>query len=216
MFWKRLTLIYWLVVVHIICSPIGLAKLDKDTIVGIWLFDEGKGETAKDISGNGNHAKLVGAEWTDDGQRGKGVEFNGTNHVKIAATKSTDDYLDGFTYCLWIKPMRIHDGDHSRVIERNWHNPGIFIGPKDFFASIVSGGGIQPAVGLNRGGEPEVDKWMFIALTLDQNQLLLYVDNEVVAKTKVGKPDLTNHADGGAIYLAQYKKALFPYDREAH
>ena len=112
MFGKRLTLIYWLVVVHIICSPIGLAQLDKDTIVGIWLFDEGKGETAKDISENGNHAKLVGAKWTDDGQRGKGVEFDGTNHVKIAATKSTDDYLDGFTYCLWIKPMRIPGGDH--------------------------------------------------------------------------------------------------------
>ena len=52
---------------------------------------------------------------------------------------------------------------------------------------------------------------MFIALTLDQNQLLLYVDNEVVAKTKVGKPDLTNNADGGAIYLAQYKKAGWDY-----
>ena len=60
MFGKRLTLIYWSVIVHIICSPIGLAQLDKDTIVGIWLFDEGKEETAKDISENGNHAKLVG------------------------------------------------------------------------------------------------------------------------------------------------------------
>ena len=44
MFGKRLTLIYWSVIVHIICSPIGLAQLDKDTIVGIWLFDEGKGK----------------------------------------------------------------------------------------------------------------------------------------------------------------------------
>ena len=207
MFGKRLTLIYWSVVVHIICSPIGLAQLDEDTIVGIWLFDEGKGETAKDISGNGNHAKLVGAEWTDDGQRGKGVEFNGTNHVKIAATKSTDDYLDGFTYCLWIKPMRIHDGDHSRVIERNWHNPGIYIGPKDFFGSIVSKGALQPAAGQNRGGKPEAGKWTFIALTHDNTLLRLYVDNELVAKTKIGKPDLKNEHDGGAIWLASWKAA---------
>ena len=78
------------------------AKIDPKTIVGIWFFDEGQGDTAKDISENGNHAKLVGAKWTD-GKRGKGVEFDGTNHVKIAASKSTDDYLDGFTYCLWIK-----------------------------------------------------------------------------------------------------------------
>ena len=186
------------------------AKIDPKNIVGIWFFDEGQGDTAEDISENGNHAKLVGAKWTD-GKRGKGVEFDGTNHVKIAASKSTDDYLDGFTYCLWIKPMRIHGNDHCRVIERNWHNPGIYIGSKDFFASIVSGGAMQPVVGQNRGGKPEVDKWMFIALTLDKNQLLLYVDNEVVAKTKVGKPDLTNNADGGAIYLAQYKRAGWDY-----
>ena len=80
------------------------AKVDPETTVGIWLFDEGKGDTAKDISKNGNHAKLVGAKWTQ-GKHGKAVEFDGTNHVKIAASKSTDDYLDGFTYCLWIKPL---------------------------------------------------------------------------------------------------------------
>ena len=79
MFGKRLTLIYWSVVVHIICSPIGLAQLDEDTIVGIWLFDEGTGKTAKDISKNGNHAKLVDAKWTQDGKHGK--------QVKIAASK---------------------------------------------------------------------------------------------------------------------------------
>ena len=33
----------------------------------------------------------------------------------------------------------------------------------------------------------------------------------MVAKTKVGKPDLTNNADGGAIYLAQYKRAGWDY-----
>ena len=152
------------------------AKIDPKNIVGIWFFDEGQGDTAKDISENGNHAKLVDAKWTD-GKRGKGVEFDGTNHVKIAASKSTDDYLDGFTYCLWMKSMRIHGNDHCRVIERNWHNPGIYIGSKDFFASIVSGGAMQPVVGQNRGG----------------------------------KPDLTNNADGGAIYLAQYKRAGWDY-----
>ena len=42
MFGKGLTLICWLVVMYLMCSPIGLAKLDEDAIVGIWLFDEGK------------------------------------------------------------------------------------------------------------------------------------------------------------------------------
>lgn len=180
------------------------AKIDPGTTIGIWLFDEGKGEIAKDISKNGNHAKLVGAKWTQ-GKHGKAVEFDGTNHVKIAASKSTDDYLNGFTYCLWIKPLSAAGNDHVRIIERNWHNPGIYIGPKNFFGSIVSGGALQPAVGQSRGGKPEVGKWTFIALTHDKNLLLLYVDNELVAKTKIGKPDLKNEHDGGSIWLASWK-----------
>ena len=205
MFGKRLTLIYWSVVVHIICSPIGLAQLDEDTIVGIWLFDEGKGETAKDISKNGNHAKLIEAEWTQDGKHGKAVEFDGTNYVKIAASKSTDDYLDGFTYCLWLKPLSEPGGPHCRVMERNWHCPGIYIGAGTFFASILSGGAMQPAVDVNRGGEYEVGEWTFVALTYDKKLLLLYIDGEVVAETKVGKPDLMKDHDGGAIRLASWK-----------
>ena len=98
MFGKGLTLICWLVVMYLMCSPIGLAKLDEDAIVGIWLFDEGKGETAKDISKNGNHAKLIGAKWTPDGKHGKAVEFDGTNYVRIAASKSTDDYREGYLF----------------------------------------------------------------------------------------------------------------------
>ena len=47
MFGKRLTLICWLVTVHVISSPIGLAELDEDTIVGIWLFDEVKAKQQK-------------------------------------------------------------------------------------------------------------------------------------------------------------------------
>ena len=36
------------------------AKLDLGTVAGIWLFDEGKGDTAKDSSGNGNNGEMFG------------------------------------------------------------------------------------------------------------------------------------------------------------
>ena len=35
------------------------------TLVGYWDFDEGQGEIAADMSGNGNDGALVGATWTD-------------------------------------------------------------------------------------------------------------------------------------------------------
>ena len=32
----------------------GYAEIDLGTLAGVWLFDEGKGNTVKDHSGNGN------------------------------------------------------------------------------------------------------------------------------------------------------------------
>ena len=44
------------------------AAIDKASIVGIWLFDEGSGNKVKDSSDNGNHGNLVNKpEWDNDG-----------------------------------------------------------------------------------------------------------------------------------------------------
>ena len=59
------------------------AKIDPETIVGMWFFDENTGEVAKDTSNNGNDGKLMnGPKWVD-GKFGKALEFDGQ-----------DDYVD--------------------------------------------------------------------------------------------------------------------------
>jgi len=77
-----------------ICS----GKIDPESVVGMWLLDEGKGDTAKDSSGSGNDGTLANNPKWVEGKSGKALEFNGTNHVEIPASETTDDYLDGFTY----------------------------------------------------------------------------------------------------------------------
>ena len=62
------------------------AKIDPKNIVGIWFFDEGRGDTAKDISENGNHAKLVGAKWTD-GKWGKALNLMAPTTLKSPPAK---------------------------------------------------------------------------------------------------------------------------------
>ncbi len=55
------------------------AAFDADNIMGMWLFNEGNGDTAKDSSGNGNDGEIIGgAKWVD-GQFGKALEFDGTD-----------------------------------------------------------------------------------------------------------------------------------------
>lgn len=162
------------------------AAILPESIVGIWLLDEGQGKEIKDISVNGNDGKIIGAKWTD-GKIGKGLEFNGGQRVEIPGSKSTDDYLNGFTYLLWVKPTAIPPNPHTRVIERDWHNPTIMIGPNDFYTSIAANA--DQAQTHVRGGAWELDEWSFVAITYDGNKLKLFVDEEFVGEKAVGKPD---------------------------
>ena len=50
------------------------AKIDPDSIVGIWLLDEEQGDTVKDSSGNRNDRNIINAKWTD-GKFGKAKEI---------------------------------------------------------------------------------------------------------------------------------------------
>ena len=58
----RLTIIaISFMVISLILAGQSSAKIDKKNIIGIWLFNEGKGNTAEDASGNGNDGKINGA-----------------------------------------------------------------------------------------------------------------------------------------------------------
>ncbi len=178
------------------------SEIDPEALMGMWLFDQGKGDAVVDTSGNGNDGEIVDAERVD-GKNGKGIEFDGTNHVVIPASKTVNDFLDGFTYLLWVKPLGNPSGPHVRLIERDWHNPNILIGPTDFYGSFIFNGGIDNSA--VRGGTWEMDEWSFVALTHDGKTLVLYVDGEVAADLDVGKPDFTEQHDGGSIWLTRWK-----------
>ncbi len=180
------------------------SEIDPEALMGMWLFDQGKGDAVVDTSGNGNDGEIVDAERVD-GKNGKGIEFDGTNHVVIPASKTVNDFLDGFTYLLWVKPLGNPSGPHVRLIERDWHNPNILIGPTDFYGSFIFNGGIDNSA--VRGGTWEMDEWSFVALTHDGKTLVLYVDGEVAADLDVGKPDFTEQHDGGSIWLTRWKGA---------
>ncbi|MFQ6120757.1 MAG: hypothetical protein ACE5KE_12850 [Methanosarcinales archaeon] len=51
---------------------------DRNGTVAYWTFDEGSGNIAHDISGNGNDGSVYGASWTS-GKVGKALDFDGSN-----------------------------------------------------------------------------------------------------------------------------------------
>jgi hypothetical protein len=78
------------------------ARIDPESLAGLWLFEEGRGDTAEDSSGKGNHGAITGPiEWVD-GKFGQGLEFNGTN-TWVEVQSSDTLVLEELTMVAWAK-----------------------------------------------------------------------------------------------------------------
>ena len=88
------------------------AKLDEDTIQGMWTFEEGNGETVTDLSGNESDGTFVGDIKWAKAKFGDGLQFSGVaapNFVRIG-TKGDADSLaaldfkasEGFSIHAWV------------------------------------------------------------------------------------------------------------------
>lgn len=96
------------------------AKIAGNTIQGMWTFEEGRGETVTDLSGNGSDGVFVGdIKWVE-GKFGGAIEFSGVdaqNHVRIG-TKGDADSLaalnfkdsEGFSIHAWVNATAPPEG----------------------------------------------------------------------------------------------------------
>lgn len=84
-------------------SPNGALAVPKvDSLVAYWTFD-GKGDTAKDFSENGNDGVLKGGPKWVDGKFGKALEFDGIDdNVEVPNMAGIDAFDEG-TIELWVK-----------------------------------------------------------------------------------------------------------------
>ncbi len=73
--------------------------------VADYSFDEGSGETAEDLTGNGHTATLEGAEWTTHGRYGGALEFDAANEDFVSIPASTSlDGTEELTIEAWVRP----------------------------------------------------------------------------------------------------------------
>ena len=96
------------------------AKIDLETAMDIWLFDENKGTVAKDISGNNNHGQIQGAEWVK-GKFGTALKFNGvTARVVIADSERLYAKKAG-TITSWVFVDTL-EGGHGHIVAKGGKN----------------------------------------------------------------------------------------------
>ena len=80
------------------------AKIDPETVVGMWLFDEDKGNVAEDSSGNEHKGTLNGGPKRVEGKFGQALNFNGVSHVSLG---QVDFFTEGQqTLAIWAKPEK--------------------------------------------------------------------------------------------------------------
>ncbi|MCE2400043.1 LamG domain-containing protein [Candidatus Poribacteria bacterium] len=100
-----------LIVLCLMFASFSSAELDPKTVVGMWLFDENKGNTAKDSSESANDGKLMNSpKWTKDGKFGSALEFDGNEskgHVVVGNLGLSGE----ITLVLWAKPSDAADDD---------------------------------------------------------------------------------------------------------
>jgi len=133
----------------------------EEGLVGYWRFDEAKGISAGDSSGNNNNGTVIGPAWVT-GKTGYGLDFDGIDdYVRIAVTPSLDN-LKAVTMTAWIFPR----------IDSHWHVLDKGDGDKRIYAegaNLTLNGRIRytgkHAYSESTNGTIRLNTWQHVALT---------------------------------------------------
>jgi len=177
----RLTLVsISLIVISLMFVGQSPAKIDPKSIVGLWLLDEGKGDTVKDSSQNGNDGKLMNGPKWGQGKFGKAIEFDGSDdYVEIPDSVELNPE-NALTVMAWIKPSSFPG--YSPVIDKEWaevKRQYSFGYPSDkrmglwFDNQAGTEDSIRATTVLVEG------TWYFIAATFDSGKVQIFVNGNL-------------------------------------
>ena len=164
----------------------GDAELDPDTIIGLWGFDEGGGDTAKDSSANGNDGALMDKPKWVDGKFGDALEFDGNSYIDVGNAESLQ--FDGdVTIVFWAKPEDVAVG-RQNIVCKAYGGEGCLTQEPNGVMSFYwgdCGGNCEPYVEVTRppAGTVVSDEWIHVAMVRDvtESQYRMYKNGEVVA-----------------------------------
>ncbi len=179
----RLTIIcISFIIVSLMFAGQSYADVDPETIVGIWLFDEGGGDVAIDSSGNGNDGTLHGPEWTNESKFGGALEFNGADsYIEFATGESMK--TQQLTFMAWFNTRKLDGYGHIFQTGNDWDDMAgyVFRVHQDGYAqSALAFAPGNTATWLS-GPALEADTWYHMVLTYNGTTATLYLDGVNVA-----------------------------------
>ena len=182
-----------LMVIELTFTNISYARIDPETAVGIWLFDEGKGDTNKDSSGNGHDGEIKGnLKWVD-GKFGGALSFPGIADSYVSISHEDSLSLSNWSITSWIK---VEDsGSWQGIVVKQGGAPRNYAtyvnkGTGLFRSEIRLGNGTQKGV----GGQTVVtdSQWHHVAATYDRQFMRVFVDGMLEGEAPIVDEPATN------------------------
>lgn len=172
------------------------AAIDPDTIMGMWLFNEGAGNTAKDSSENGNDGKIQGGVKWVDGKFGKALEYNGTDGWVSVDHSDTVGFKKGtsFTITVYFKGSKVAGAlvgkgyeDTSQVLP--WFL--LWNGGGDNKVTLFLRNAANQSFRAESTSQIGDDKWHFVAGIADAKtgKISIWVDGTQEAEVEFDKND---------------------------
>ena len=176
------------------------AKIDPETILGIWLLDEGIGDITEDASENGNDGTIMNAPAWIDGITGSALDFNdSSSYVDCGNAEALN--VNVFSVSFWcnivISPGWNHiisRGSHVAGGEHGSVNWGIMTTDDQetiLFETFNDTGWLGIRIGTAAG------EWHHVAATYDGDTIQLYYDGE-----------LSDSASGAGILFEETRSFL--------
>ncbi|MBE9469490.1 MAG: hypothetical protein IMY72_14385 [Bacteroidetes bacterium] len=158
-----------------------IAAIAPEDLVGQWTFDEGKGTTVADYSGNeltgtfGNESNFGTGEpaWSTDryGNEGKAIAFN--EGAKITVPYDAAINPKQITIALWVNAARVRENNRFMGLHSwNGYKFQLQSSNKPFFTAKTD------IAAFDKDSDPVLDtlKWYHIAVTFGGNEMAFYVN----------------------------------------
>jgi hypothetical protein len=198
----------------VVLTSASFAAIDPETAVGVWLFDEGAGNTTADASGKGHEGTLNGPKWRD-GRFDGALEFDGGQWVQIPSTPELQ-LGDQLTMMAWFYATKIDDW--RQLIAKSDEYLLRIDPPQEgnrMSAFVKPNGSWEPRASA---GVPDLKTWIHFAATYDSkannNHLIVYVNGvQAGASTRPGKVTPTGNPveigrwGGGSFFVGLIDEA---------
>jgi hypothetical protein len=156
----------------------------KQAPVAAYSFDEGEGETAEDLTGEGHTGTVEGAEWAR-GRYGDSLKFDGEDMVTIPASEELN-LTEEFTLEAWVKPEVEGEYGHLFVKEDTAEEQTAYAITKHE-SRLLARLGIPGVEEESPTETLELGSWQHIAATYDGDRVRLYVNGELVGDAAVAE-----------------------------